>query len=98
MKSNCPTYLNRTCPPAPISIVPRQQVGMTDGLRREVIQAYLATVSFLDAHVGRGVDALNRLGLSDDTMIVFTSDHGYILGDHGLWQKNVFLNAPAGFR
>jgi iduronate 2-sulfatase len=69
----------------------KQQAGMTDSQRREVIQAYLATVSFLDAQVGRVIEALNRLDLSDDTIIVFTSDHGYLLGDHGLWQKNILF-------
>jgi iduronate 2-sulfatase len=60
---------------------------MTDPLRRQALRAYLASISFMDAQVGRVVAALDRLGLADDTIVVFTSDHGYHMGEHGLWQK-----------
>ena len=64
-----------------------EQDKLTDDLRRQTLQAYLASISFMDAQVGRVVGALDRLGLSDHTIIVFTSDHGYHMGEHGLWQK-----------
>jgi arylsulfatase A-like enzyme len=74
-------------PPAGLGSYKRDQDKLTDDLRRQCIQAYYASISFMDAQVGRVVDALDRLGLADNTIIVFTSDHGYHMGEHGLWQK-----------
>lgn len=65
----------------------KEQEKLTDDLRRQALQAYYASISFMDAQVGRVIDALDRLGLSDNTIVVFTSDHGYHVGEHGLWQK-----------
>lgn len=74
--------------PAPgLGSYKREQDKLTDELRRECIQAYYASISFMDSQVGRVVSALERLGLADNTIIVFTSDHGYHMGEHGLWQK-----------
>ncbi|XP_060935350.1 iduronate 2-sulfatase [Limanda limanda] len=50
-------------------------------------QHYFAAVSYMDAQVGRLLSTLDDLRLADDTMVVFTSDHGWSLGEHGEWAK-----------
>jgi iduronate 2-sulfatase len=72
----------------------KDQLNLADGLARQAIQAYYASITFADAQVGRIVDAVDRLGLAENTVIVFTSDHGYHMGEHGYWQKTtLFENA-----
>ena len=59
--------------------------------RIEIKQAYYATVSFVDAQIGRVLDKLKKTGLDKKTIVVFTSDHGYHLGEHGHWQKQTLF-------
>ncbi|MGE3405701.1 MAG: sulfatase [Pirellulales bacterium] len=82
-------------PPAGLGSHKREQEKLTDDLRRQCLQAYYASISFMDAQVGRVVDALDRLELADNTIIVFTSDHGYHMGEHGLWQKQSLFEESA---
>ena len=75
-----------------ISIAPRNAdlfIGResTPELSREMKRAYWASTSFMDAQVGRVVDALEKNGLRDNTIIVFWGDHGYHLGEKGKWSK-----------
>lgn len=51
---------------------------------------YYGMVQLLDSQVGRVLDKLDELGLADNTLVIFTSDHGELLGDHGLWLKGAF--------
>ena len=66
-----------------------------DALRREYMQAYHACVSFIDAQLAVVLDALKESGHADDTIVVFTSDHGYHLGDHFLWGKVTLFDIGA---
>ena len=69
--------------------------GIGEQAQRESIRAYYASISFLDANVGRLLDALDRLGLADHTIVVFISDHGYHLGDQGSWMKQTLFERSA---
>ena len=58
-----------------------------DKLRREYMQAYHACITFIDAQLSLIMDALKASGHDEDTLVIFTSDHGYHLGDHFMWGK-----------
>lgn len=66
----------------------RNPIGKYPDNQRRMWSGYYASVSFMDEQVGKIIRALDDLGLRDSTAIVFTSDHGYHLGDHQFWQKS----------
>jgi iduronate 2-sulfatase len=66
-----------------------------DALRREYMQAYHACITFVDVQIGLVLDKLKEEKLWDDTIIVFTSDHGYHLGEHYLWGKVTLFEESA---
>ncbi|MEN8202107.1 MAG: sulfatase [Bacteroidota bacterium] len=60
---------------------------MNEMQKKQVISGYMASVRFMDQQVGRLLDALDRLGIRENTIVVFISDHGYNLGEHDCWSK-----------
>lgn len=59
-----------------------------DDLTRQLIHGYYASVSYMDAQVGKVLDALETHGFADNTIVVLWGDHGWHLGDHGSWTKH----------
>ncbi|MCA9129257.1 MAG: sulfatase [Planctomycetales bacterium] len=66
----------------------KNPIGNYPDNQKRMWSAYYASVSFMDEQVGRILRHLDQLGLRDSTAIVFTSDHGYHLGEHTFWQKS----------
>ena len=70
------------------STIPPGTPQLDERERKEVVAAYYASISFVDAQIGLVADALDKLKLWDNTVVVFASDHGYHLGEHGgMWHK-----------
>lgn len=68
--------------------VPEDKEHYDEALQRKLIHGYYASMSYMDAQVGRVLNALDGYGLSDDTIVVLWGDHGFHLGDHGIWTKH----------
>jgi iduronate 2-sulfatase len=65
------------------------QLGpLTEGQARKLKQGYYACVSYTDAQIGRLLDELDRQGLTNNTIIILWGDHGWKLGEHGMWSKH----------
>lgn len=91
-----PIDLTNALPRAALaSTSPWPWFGVSQPQARESIRAYYAAISFMDAQVGRLLEALDRLGLRDQTLVVFWSDNGYLLGQHGLWKKQSLFEESA---
>ena len=63
--------------------------------KREFLRAYSACVTYTDAQIGKVLDELDRQRLWDDTAVLFVGDHGYELGEHNWWNKNVLFEDSA---
>jgi iduronate 2-sulfatase len=76
---------------------PVPHYGLDEKTLLEARQAYYACVSFVDAQIGRLLAALDELGLAENTLVVFWSDNGFHLGEHGgVWQKRTLFEESAG--
>tara|TARA_A100001011_G_scaffold400840_1_gene519659 strand:+ start:8490 stop:9959 length:1470 start_codon:yes stop_codon:yes gene_type:complete len=87
-------YLKSLPIPAAVSVRDKGEVqnNMDINTAKTIKEAYYATTSFVDAQVGRVLDKLKETGLDKNTIVVFTSDHGYHLGEHGHWQKRTLFD------
>ncbi len=74
-------------PRAGINYKTSLNMKMDERRQRKAVGGYYASVAFLDAQVGKVLNALENAGLDDKTIVVFTSDHGYHLGEHDFWAK-----------
>ncbi len=61
---------------------------ISDEVKRNLIHGYYASTSYVDAQIGKVLDGLEELGLDDDTIVVLWGDHGFHLGDLGVWTKH----------
>lgn len=65
-----------------------KNVDVEEKLAKKLIHAYYACVSYIDAQIGRVLNALDELGLAEDTIVILTSDHGFSLSEHNRWSKH----------
>lgn len=70
-------------------------IGLSEAEQRRGRAAYYGLVEVMDEQIGRLLDSLAASPLADDTMVIYTSDHGDMAGEHGLWMKSTFYEGAA---
>ena len=73
----------------------RHLFTVSDEHRRNARHAYYGMISYIDAKVGALVDTLEKTGLAEDTIVIFTADHGEMMGERGMWYKQHFFEWAA---
>ena len=74
-------------PKAGINYKTSKNMKMDVRRQKKAVGGYYASVAFMDRMVGQVLDGLKEAGLDDNTIVIFTSDHGYHLGEHDFWAK-----------
>jgi choline-sulfatase len=84
-------------PPAARTLRERHRMAgpFSDEQIRRTRAAYYGMTTRLDEQLGRLLDCLDEQGLADETVVIYTSDHGEMLGEHGLWRKSNFYEQSA---
>ena len=77
------------------SDIPKKAKRLDDAKTRELIHGYRASVSYVDAQIGRLIKGLEENGLTKNTIVVLWGDHGYYLGDYGEWCKHTTYEVAA---
>ena len=68
--------------------IPKNPLPVSDSMARKLIHGYYACVSYIDAQIGILLEGLDNLNLSENTIVFILGDHGWSLGEHGLWAKH----------
>ncbi|MEX2578940.1 MAG: sulfatase [Verrucomicrobiales bacterium] len=83
-------------PKAGINYKTSKNMKMDLRRQKKAVGGYYASVAYVDAQVGVVMDALEKAGLEDETIVIFASDHGYHLGEHDFWAKVSLRDESAG--
>jgi iduronate 2-sulfatase len=84
-----PVVIGDDVPEQALATQNEKRFGMNELQKKKTISGYMASIKFMDQQVGRVLNTLERLDLRKNTIVIFLSDHGYNLGEHDCWAKNI---------